>query len=167
MSQQQNDGAPLGPPRASRGPAGQMSQQQNDAMGAPSSRSKNPWVEDVAEFHETCGAYSASSPGLPPQDVVSLRESLIEEECSRELLPAMREGDLAKVADAIIDSIVVLIGTGLAYGLPLEELWDEVHRTNMAKQGGPRREDGKILKPPGWTPPDIEGVLARHRPGTL
>jgi predicted HAD superfamily Cof-like phosphohydrolase len=40
-------------------------------------------------------------------------------------------------------------------------VWKEVHRSNMAKlEGGVRkREDGKILKPEGWTPPDVEGVM--------
>ncbi len=38
--------------------------------------------------------------------------------------------------------------------------WDEVHRSNMAKVGGPIRGDGKRLKPEGWTPPDVAGVLA-------
>jgi len=142
-----------------------MSSQEGD-VGLRDAQEANPWVRDVADFHATCGAYSGAFPCVPPADVVALRKSLVEEECVKELFGAMDEGDLVKIADAVIDSIVVLIGTGLAYGLPLEELWDEVHRTNMAKAGGPRREDGKILKPPGWTPPDIEGVLARHRPKT-
>ena len=39
---------------------------------------------------------------------------------------------------------------------------DEIQRTNMAKVGGPVREDGKRLKPPGWQPPDIEGELKKQ-----
>jgi predicted HAD superfamily Cof-like phosphohydrolase len=42
----------------------------------------------------------------------------------------------------------------------LEPFFAEVHRANMAKLGGFRRADGKWMKPPDWTPPDIEGLLA-------
>jgi predicted HAD superfamily Cof-like phosphohydrolase len=77
---------------------------------------------------------------------------------------------MVEVADGIIDSIYVLVGMGLELGLPLEALWNEVQRSNMAKAieqpDGTfkvmRRADGKVLKPEGWTPPDIAGVLRAH-----
>lgn len=70
-------------------------------------------------------------------------------------------------ADAVIDMIVVLIGYGLSRGWPMQELWDEVMKSNMAKidtKTGKvrRREDGKILKPDGWKAPDIGRVLREH-----
>jgi predicted HAD superfamily Cof-like phosphohydrolase len=65
------------------------------------------------------------------------------------------------VADALADLAYVTVGANVAWGLPAAEVFDEVHRSNMAKQGGERRADGKILKPAGWTPPDVAGVLAR------
>ena len=70
----------------------------------------------------------------------------------------------AAVADGIVDSIVVLIGLGYSMGLDMEAAWQEVHRSNMAKidpETGKviRREDGKILKPEGWTPPDLVKVV--------
>lgn len=95
---------------------------------------------------------------------------LAHEELNQELIPAIMERDLVATADGIIDSIYVLVGMGLELGLPLEDLWDEVQRANMSKtvpltdgrRGVLKRGDGKILKPPGWTPPDIEGVLRKH-----
>ena len=48
------------------------------------------------------------------------------------------------------------------YGIDIRPIWDEVHRTNMAKEGGGSRTDGKIMKPAGWQPPDIAGLLARQ-----
>jgi hypothetical protein len=92
---------------------------------------------------------------------------------------------LVAVADALADLSYVLAGTALHYGIPLDEVTAEVHRSNMAKAeecpcvawggypkadcegcGGKgwvvlRRDDGKILKPDGWRPPDIRGIIAR------
>lgn len=99
-----------------------------------------------------------------------MREGLIREEVIRELLTALYERDMIGVADGIVDSIYVLIGLGHELGLPLVALWEEVQRSNMAKavlqpDGSyrvARRADGKILKPEGWTPPDIASVLRAH-----
>ena len=90
--------------------------------------------------------------------------NLIREEVIVELLPAMEKDDMIEIADAIADSIYVLIGASLEYGIPLHKVWNEVQRTNMAKvdpsTGAVRkRADGKILKPPGWMPPDIASIL--------
>lgn len=65
----------------------------------------------------------------------------------------------ADVIDAMCDLIVVIHNTSNAMGIDLEPYFDEVHRTNMAKVGGPTREDGKKLKPPGWQPPRILEML--------
>lgn len=71
--------------------------------------------------------------------------------------PAVR---LVAVIDGLCDLLCVVYGAAAEFGVDLAPFWDEVHRTNMAKAGGPLREDGKRLKPPGWVPPDIAGVLA-------
>lgn len=67
------------------------------------------------------------------------------------------------VFDGILDLLVVTVNFGLSLGLPLQDGWDEVLRSNMAKVGPTgvveRREDGKVLKPDGWTPPDLAAVL--------
>jgi predicted HAD superfamily Cof-like phosphohydrolase len=75
-----------------------------------------------------------------------------------------------ETADALTDLMVVTVGMGLELGMPLDRLWDEVHRSNMAKVGPDGkvtyREDGKVLKPEGWTPPDIKAALydSKHAP---
>ena len=69
------------------------------------------------------------------------------------------EPDLIEVIDGLCDTIVVCLGTAEDIGIDLAPFFDEVHRSNMAKAGGPINEHGKQLKPPGWTPPDIKGVL--------
>lgn len=67
-------------------------------------------------------------------------------------------------ADALADSLYVVFGSAHTLGLPMDDVFAEVHRSNMAKAdpvtGLPNvSADGKVLKPNGWTPPDIAGVL--------
>lgn len=66
---------------------------------------------------------------------------------------------MAAVARELVDQIYVIIGTAGEFGIDLDAVWDVVHQANMAKEGGSKREDGKVLKPPGWQEPDVEGVL--------
>ena len=135
-------------------------------------------VNDVTAFHLATGTPVLSEPQTPSKERLGLRHSLIEEEVVDELLIELEilddmgeeSSDLTVVADGIIDSIYVLVGTGIELGLPMQALWDEVQRANMSKAieqpDGTfkvvRREDGKVIKPEGWTPPDIRGVLIAH-----
>lgn len=72
-----------------------------------------------------------------------------------------------ETADALADLVVVIVGMALELGLPLDRVWDEVHRANMAKVGPDGkvmyRGDGKVLKPEGWTPPDIKKAVFGER----
>ncbi len=62
--------------------------------------------------------------------------------------------------DAILDLLVVVIGTGVALGLELEPGWEEVHRSNMSKFiDGYRREDGKWVKGPSYSPADLRPFI--------
>lgn len=79
-----------------------------------------------------------------------------------ETLQAMCRDDLPAIADGLADLIYVALGTAIAYGIDLRPVWSAVHAANMAKIGGPTREDGKVLKPEGWQPPDIKGILERQ-----
>jgi hypothetical protein len=108
-------------------------------------------------FMKACG----QTVDVPNDTQRSLYRDLIDEEF-REFANSQSEEEKA---DAVIDIMVVLIGYGLSRGWPMEMLWEEVMRSNMAKidpktRKVRRREDGKILKPEGWTPPDISSVLA-------
>lgn len=116
------------------------------------------WYQDVVDFHRANNAYIGERPAVPPLEVYKLRRVLIDEEVG-EVLDAMFQDDLVGVADGIADSIVVLLGTAISYGIDIRPIWNEVHRANMVKAGGPRRADGKVLKPEGWKPPDIKSVL--------
>ncbi|MDX1563818.1 MAG: hypothetical protein R3236_00365 [Phycisphaeraceae bacterium] len=121
------------------------------------------WYADVYAFHEKFGCVIGEAPAPPDEKTAELRLRLIAEE-HEELKRAHDEGDLPGVADALTDMIYVILGTAISYGIDLRPVWDEVQRANMAKTGGGTRDDGKILKPEGWTPPDIDQVLAEQHP---
>lgn len=118
---------------------------------------------DVMNFHKTfCPDQIELFPQIPKKEIKQLRIKLITEEVVKELLPALESDNLVEIADGIFDSIVVLLGTAIAYGIP-KEVWSAIHISNMAKAQCDgtviRREDGKILKPEGWKAPDIGRIL--------
>ena len=114
---------------------------------------------DVESFHRALDVPVGGRPALRRPE---LRAELIREEAA-ETIQAIRDGDLVDAIDGLCDLLCVIYGAAAEWGVDLEPFWDEVHRTNMAKQGGPVREDGKRLKPPGWEPPRIAELLAEHR----
>lgn len=90
---------------------------------------------------------------------------LIDEEV-QELKEAVERGDTIEQLDALLDIIVVTIGAIHSAGYDGEGGWKEVMRTNFAKidkETGKvrKREDGKVLKPSGWTPPDLKPFLEK------
>lgn len=116
-------------------------------------------MRDMINFHAAIQHPIGNRPKFPDDTALNeLRIALIVEEIG-ETLDAIRNRDLAALADGIADSIVVLVGTAVVCGIDMVPIWNEVMRTNFAKAGGPLREDGKRLKPEGWTPPDIHALL--------
>ena len=108
------------------------------------------------------GAY----PGDISEEAISLGVSLIEEEF-RELKEAIEEKDLVKIADSIADLLYVAAWNGVAWGLPMPEIMNHVQRANLDKfrNGLLKNEQGKVIKPEGWKPPDeaIKHVLNWYR----
>jgi len=119
----------------------------------------------VGDFHHAYGLPVREVPSASVgADQVALRQALIEEEV-RELSDAATAGDLIGVADALADIVYVAYGTAHVYGIDLDAVLDEVHASNMTKLGADgrpvRRADGKVLKGPGYRPPDIAAILGR------
>ena len=89
----------------------------------------------------------------------NLYTKLIEEEF-KELKVAIDDNDKVETLDALVDILVVTIGALHSFGADVEGAWREVMQTNFAKidEDGKvrKREDGKILKPLGWTPPELK-----------
>jgi len=124
-------------------------------------------LDDVAAFHNACDVPVLTVPQFPSHERCKLREDLLDEEYN-EFLEGMAERDLVKVADALADMAYIIAGTAHEFGIPLDKVWDEVQRSNMAKVNPAtgkviKREDGKVLKPEGWQPPDV--LLILHAAG--
>ena len=119
---------------------------------------------DVKDFHKAFGQRIGNYPHLPSDpDERQLRIRLLKEEFN-EYFDGEVKDDIVEIADAIADIIYIACGTAVSYGIPLDDVFAEVHRSNMAKLVDGkviRREDGKVQKPEGWTAPDIRGVLEK------
>ena len=90
---------------------------------------------------------------------------LIDEEVG-ELHQAVLANDEVEQLDALVDILVVTIGAIHSAGFDAEGAWKEVMATNFAKidhETGKvrKREDGKVLKPQGWTPPDLKPYIRK------
>lgn len=119
---------------------------------------------DVEAFHRVAGVTvgDLAAPAIPDKETCKLRLRLIDEELAELSDALLGCRDLTEAADAIADLLYVAFGTAVTLGIDIGAVWDAVHLSNMAKFPGGvirRRVDGKILKPEGWTPPDIAGVL--------
>ena len=99
-------------------------------------------------------------------DQFNLYVKLIEEE-KKELDEAIQKCDPVEILDALEDILVVTIGAIHSAGFDGEGGWKEVMKTNFAKidkdTGKVRkREDGKVLKPTGWVPPDLKPFVTKE-----
>lgn len=121
-------------------------------------------LKDVGQFMDATSDPRPANPELPHPNVRALRVRLLREEFT-EYLEAEETDDLVEIADALADLTYIVAGTALKYGIPLDEVFREVHETNMAKFPGgiaDVRADGKVMKPEGWKPPDIAALLERR-----
>lgn len=141
--------------------------------------------DQLIEFHQAAGQPVLERPQVPPDDRVRLRLKLVAEECFEFLEASLSDAealeeakalvlqailnqeidvDMIKAADALGDIDYVVEGSRLEFGVKGEPIADEIHRANMAKFGPGSwvREDGKIMKPPGWRPPDIARELRKQ-----
>lgn len=120
----------------------------------------NPF-QDQAKFMTACD----QTVGRGNIDQFNMYLGLIEEE-AEELNASIKNNDPVEALDALVDMLVVTIGAIHSMGADGEGAWNEVMRTNFAKidpvTGKVRkREDGKVLKPEGWRPPNLKSYLAK------
>jgi predicted HAD superfamily Cof-like phosphohydrolase len=120
----------------------------------------NPF-RDQEKFMQACGQTTLGE----NVEQYKLYYNLIKEEVKELDDSTTMEDDL----DALIDILVVTIGAIHSMGADAEGAWKEVMRTNFAKidkETGKvrKREDGKVLKPLGWTPPDLKPYISKSTP---
>mgnify|MGYP001604260912 CR=1 FL=1 len=120
-------------------------------------------LEMVQEFLLATGRPMPYAPERLTGDLAKLWQRLDEEE-TREYYDALKVQPMADVAKEPADRIYVLLGHAATMGLTrFDEIFAEVHRSNMSKlglDGKPvLREDGKVMKPEGWQPPDLSGLV--------
>jgi predicted HAD superfamily Cof-like phosphohydrolase len=121
-------------------------------------------LSKVKEFHDKFLHVVNDTPNLSVNH--ELRYKLMKEE-NDEYLEAAKNEDLIEIADALGDQLYILCGTILAHGMQhiIEEVFDEIHRSNMSKLGADGkpvyREDGKIIKGPNYEKPELKHILKK------
>ena len=117
--------------------------------------------EDQTKFMVACDQTVSSY----NQAQFDLYKNLIEEELT-ELNEAIEDNDNVEKLDALVDILVVTVGAINSLGANGQGAWDEVMRTNFAKIDSAtgkvrKREDGKVLKPDGWTGPVLSPYVSK------
>lgn len=123
---------------------------------------------DVRIFMEACGQAVENRPGFTDENYKQavLYLNLIREEMA-ELEEGFENRDIVETADACGDLIWVILGLCNTLGIPMGPVWQEITSSNMSKtvEGKVvRREDGKILKPDSYFPPNIRRALQLQEP---
>ena len=118
--------------------------------------------EKVGIFMKTFGQDVKQSSSFSTNKINELRVSLIKEELD-ELIEAMNKKDLVEVADALTDILYVTYGAGHAFGINLDQCFEEVQNSNMSKldnNGEPIYNDkGKVMKGPNYFKPDLSKFI--------
>lgn len=117
--------------------------------------------DDVERFMNAGGHAVYDQPRSGFDQQAMLYFDLCKEEF-HELAAAVKKFDIVETADAAADLIWVIEGLCHTLGIPLQSVWNEVSRANFSKtvEGKlVKRDDGKILKPDTYSPPDIKSII--------
>jgi predicted HAD superfamily Cof-like phosphohydrolase len=117
----------------------------------------------VREFHEKYGHYIADKPerhDTVPPIVHALRQRLIAEEFEE-----FKDAEIRlEIADSLADLLYVVFGTCVSYGIPIDEVFREVHESNMTKSTALDKY-GKTIKGSEWKPPNLAKVMKLESAG--
>ena len=118
--------------------------------------------EKVGLFMSTFGQEVKTRPSLSSEKINNLRISLINEELE-ELKQAIKSNDLKEAIDALTDILYVTYGAGHAFGVNLDQCFEEVQKSNMSKLGKDGEpiynELGKVMKGPNYFKPDLSKFI--------
>ena len=120
--------------------------------------------QSVKLFMQTFGQEVKSRSEFPSERIIKLRCNLIKEELN-EFEKAVKDKDLKEVADSLADILYVTYGAGHAFGINLDECFEEVQKSNMSKLGGDGKpiynEQGKVMKGPKYFKPDLSKFIKK------
>lgn len=128
-------------------------------------------AERIREFHQAVGAPLPTQPTIPARPLAEMRRRLIDEEYAEvseafsnflDAIEEERPPDLASLVHELTDLLYVTYGAIQTCGVDPDAVFAEIHRANLTKAGGPRRADGKILKPEGWQPADVRTIIEQQ-----
>lgn len=118
--------------------------------------------DDIRQFHEKFDLPPCNDDC--PIDLLQFRSAFMQEELD-EFINAMHRDNKADMFDALLDIVYVAMGTAYLLGFPWDEGWKAVQAANMRKVRARSAADSKrgtaydVVKPEGWTAPDIESLL--------
>jgi len=120
--------------------------------------------QSVKLFMQTFGQEVKSRSEFPSERITKLRCNLIKEELN-EFEKAVKDKNLKEVADSLTDILYVTYGAGHAFGINLDECFEEVQKSNMSKldeDGKPiYNEQGKVMKGPKYFKPDLSKFVKK------
>lgn len=137
----------------------------------PAALSPSSNAAKLREFHRAIGLNPPTQPTVPDAQLLTLRHTLIAEEWQEvqeemtqlERRLAQQEtltpADLAPLVHELTDLLYVTYGALDQFGVDSDAIFAEIHRANLSKTAGPKRADGKQLKPEGWQPADVGQFL--------
>ncbi|OCW78145.1 phosphoribosyl-ATP diphosphatase [Pelagibacteraceae bacterium GOM-A2] len=118
--------------------------------------------QKVKKFMETFGQEVKSRPSFSSDKINMLRYNLIKEELD-EFKQALDINDLLEVADALTDILYVTYGAGHAFGINLDDCFEEVQNSNMSKLGNDGKpiynDQGKVMKGPKYFKPNLSKFI--------
>lgn len=121
----------------------------------------NGFLKDIEAFHIKYQLQYKDRPRFLPEELSGFRIRFLEEEFEEYLLANTLEDKF----DALIDLVYVALGTAYLHGFDFEEGWNRVHAANMAKVRAQMADESKrgtkfdVVKPEGWTPPDLSDLV--------
>jgi predicted HAD superfamily Cof-like phosphohydrolase len=128
--------------------------------------------QDLKDFHKKFNMPLNKQPTMLKPSLLNFRLKFLLEELEETELAAY-EGDIAGVADGLVDLVYVAIGMAELMGLPWDDLWAEVQKANMSKERAENENQGHreqwqfdIIKPEGWTAPKIQEILNQAKDKT-
>ena len=120
--------------------------------------------DKVRQFHRAFGHHldkELEVDSISGHELAELRMRLIDEE-KWEVESELFSGNKGKLAKELADLLYVVYGTAATYGIPIDEVFNRVHESNMSKLGENGkpvyRNDGKVLKGPNYKEPSMEGL---------